>query len=569
MPFLPTNKKDLADRGWDRADIILINGDAYIDHPSFGVPLIARSLEAAGFKVGIISQPDWHTDEDFLALGTPRLFFGLSSGNMDSMVNHYTAQRRIRSDDAYTPDGISGKRPDRAVMIYTNILKRLFKGIPIVIGGIEASLRRIAHYDYWQDKIRASILADSKADILIYGMAERSIVELAHMLDQGKKISEITELKSSVCFVKEPGEAQMPAAEVCKDKAEFHRMNRMFYASYRSTPLYQLNGGRWIKHNTPAEALSTMEMDDLYSLPFMNAPHPMYKGKRIPAWEQIKQSITSHRGCYGGCNFCAIAIHQGREIQSRSEQSILQEAKDLKGTISDVGGPSANMYKSYCKLGFPQSCKRNSCIFPNICSSLILDHLAQVRLLDSISNLQDIKHVFVASGIRHDLALGNKRYIKAIATKYTGGRLKLAPEHSSERVLKLIGKPPIDRFEAFSKEYFAEVRKAGIKRSIVPYIIIGHPGTTMDDAIALMHWLKKNNIRVEQVQEFTPTPMSISTCMYYTGLDFSTSEPIHIPAPGEIRKQKELIVPSAAEHRHKAAKSKPEIARKKYRQKNT
>ena len=532
-------------RGWSVCDIILISGDAYIDHPSFGVPIIARTLEAAGFRVGIIAQPDWHNDADFMALGAPRLFFGISSGNMDSMVNHYTAQRRLRSDDAYSPQGKSGKRPDRAVMIYTNIIKRLYKGIPVVIGGVEASLRRVAHYDFWQNKVRNSILADSKADLLIYGMAEQTITDLARMLDAGKHISELNDLPSTVCFCKEAGEPRLPDADQCGDKNTFHLMNRVFYDNYATKALFQLNGGRWIKHNPPAPALPGKELDRIYSLPFMNAPHPTYGNQRIPAWEQIKQSITSHRGCYGGCNFCAIAVHQGRRIQSRSAASIIAEARKLKGTISDVGGPSANMYGSYCKLGFPDSCPRRSCIFPEICPNLVLDHEAQLHLLDAISKLPDIKHVFIASGIRHDLVLGNKRYIKAIATKYTGGRLKLAPEHSAPNVLKLMGKPPIERFEAFSKEYFEELRSSGLKRQIIPYIIIGHPGTTMEDAIALKHWLEKHKIHVEQVQEFTPTPMTISTCMYYTGLDFESGSPIHIPSPGEIRKQKELIVKPA------------------------
>lgn len=532
-------------RGWSVCDIILISGDAYIDHPSFGVPIIARTLEAAGFRVGIIAQPDWHNDADFMALGAPRLFFGISSGNMDSMVNHYTAQRRLRSDDAYSPQGKSGKRPDRAVMIYTNIIKRLYKGIPVLIGGVEASLRRVAHYDFWQNKVRNSILADSKADLLIYGMAEHTITDLAQKMNAGKHISELNDLPSTVCFCKEAGEPRLPDADQCGDKNTFHLMNRVFYDNYATKALFQLNGGRWIKHNPPAPALPGKELDRIYSLPFMNAAHPTYGNQRIPAWEQIKQSITSHRGCYGGCNFCAIAVHQGRRIQSRSAASIIAEARKLKGTISDVGGPSANMYGSYCKLGFPDSCPRRSCIFPEICPNLVLDHEAQLHLLDAISKLPDIKHVFIASGIRHDLVLGNKRYIKAIATKYTGGRLKLAPEHSAPNVLKLMGKPPIERFEAFSKEYFEELRSSGLKRQIIPYIIIGHPGTTMEDAIALKHWLEKHKIHVEQVQEFTPTPMTISTCMYYTGLDFESGSPIHIPSPGEIRKQKELIVKTA------------------------
>lgn len=544
MPFLPTNKAELQALGLPELDIILISGDAYIDHPSFGTALLGRLLESAGFRVGIIAQPDWSKNEDFLVLGRPRLFFGISSGNMDSMVNHYTAQRKKRNDDAYSPDGQSGKRPDRAVMIYTNIVRRLFKGTPVIIGGIEASLRRIAHYDFWQDKIRNSILADSKADLLIYGMAEKPILEVAEALKAGIKISELTDILSTVCYVSKPDGTLLPDAELCKNKLTFHQMNRLFYENVQTTALYQLNGGRYIKHNPPAEPLTTSEMDKIYQLPYMRAPHPRYAGHNIPAWEQIRQSITSHRGCYGGCNFCAIAIHQGRKIQSRSAQSILSEAKKLPGVISDLGGPSANMYDSKCKLGFPDSCKRRSCLFPQICPNLSFDHDVQIRLLDAVAALPKVKHVFVASGIRHDMALGNRRYISAIAQKYTGGRLKLAPEHSSDSVLKLMGKPSIARFEDFAKQYFAEVNKAGIKRQIIPYIIIGHPGTTSEDALHLKNWLQRNNIKVEQVQEFTPTPMTISTCMYYTGLNFDLGTPIPVPSPGEVRKQKELILGS-------------------------
>jgi len=544
MPFLPTNKAELQALGLPELDIILISGDAYIDHPSFGTALLGRLLESAGFRVGIIAQPDWSKNEDFLVLGRPRLFFGISSGNMDSMVNHYTAQRKKRNDDAYSPDGQSGKRPDRAVMIYTNIVRRLFKGTPVIIGGIEASLRRIAHYDFWQDKVRNSILADSKADLLIYGMAEKPILEVAEALKAGIKISELTDILSTVCYVSKPDGTLLPDAELCKNKLTFHQMNRLFYENVQTTALYQLNGGRYIKHNPPAEPLTTSEMDKIYQLPYMRAPHPRYAGHNIPAWEQIRQSITSHRGCYGGCNFCAIAIHQGRKIQSRSAQSILSEAKKLPGVISDLGGPSANMYDSKCRLGFPDSCKRRSCLFPQICPNLSFDHDVQIRLLDAVAALPKVKHVFVASGIRHDMALGNRRYISAIAQKYTGGRLKLAPEHSSDSVLKLMGKPSIARFEDFAKQYFAEVNKAGIKRQIIPYIIIGHPGTTTEDALHLKNWLQRNNIKVEQVQEFTPTPMTISTCMYYTGLNFDLGTPIPVPSPGEVRKQKELILGS-------------------------
>jgi uncharacterized radical SAM protein YgiQ len=542
MPFFPICKSDLKARGISKLDIILITGDAYIDHPAFGSALLARVLEAAGYSVGIIAQPDWTGDKEFLALGQPRLFFGITAGNMDSMINHYTAQRKRRNNDAYSPDARIGKRPDRAVMIYTNVVRKLFKGIPVIIGGIEASMRRIAHYDFWQDKIRNSILADSKADLLIYGMAEKAILLLADALDRGADIHSLIDIPGTVAFVKEAGENRLPDAELCQDKDTFLQMNRIFFALQQDKPLYQLNGGRYIRHNPPAPALTEEQMDDIYSLPFMRAPHPVYAGKRIPAWDQIRQSITSHRGCYGGCNYCAIAIHQGRIIQSRSSGSILAEAKQLKGTISDVGGPSANMYQSTCKLNYPTSCRRRSCIYPRICPNLIIDHDLQLRLLDAIAAMPDIKHVFVSSGIRHDLALNDKNYIKKIVSSYIGGRLKIAPEHSSPEVLALMGKPDIGSFEAFLKVFEAALKISKSKCQIVPYIIIGHPGTTTQHAYALKTWLKKHNIRVEQVQEFTPTPMTISTCMYYTGLDFDTGKPIHVPSPSEIRKQKELII---------------------------
>ncbi|MDY0151027.1 MAG: YgiQ family radical SAM protein [Candidatus Cloacimonas sp.] len=545
MPLIPVSQSDLRSRGWDTLDIIIISGDAYVDHPSFGAAIIARSLEASGFKVGIIAQPDWRKTDDFKRLGKPRLFFGVTAGNMDSMVNHYTAQRKLRSDDAYSPNGIAGLRPDRATMIYTNILKQTYKGVPVVIGGIEASLRRIAHYDYWQDKVRNSILADSKADILVYGMAEKPICELANLLHEGMPVDSIQQLPSTVVFAKDaPVEKDiiLPEAESCKDKHIFYAMTKAFVQHGNTEVLYQKTGGRMLRHNPPAAQLSQAEMDNIYALPFENAPHPSYKGKTIPAFLQIKDSLTSHRGCYGGCNFCAIACHQGRKIQSRSEASLLKEAALHTGTISDVGGPTANMYASNCKFGFPDSCKRRSCLYPAICPNLIMNHEAQLQLLEKMSALPKLKHVFIASGIRHDMAVTNPRYIKAIATKYTGGRLKLAPEHSVPKILRLMGKPDISSYMAFSEKFFAETKAAGLKRQIIPYLIIGHPGTTMSDAIALRNWLLSNKIIVEQVQEFTPTPMSISTCMYYTGLDFDSGEPIEIPSPGQIRAQKKLIL---------------------------
>lgn len=557
MPYIPMTKAEMKERNWDYLDIVIISGDAYVDHPSFAAAIIARSLEAQGYRVGIIAQPDWNNPDAFTILGAPRLFFGISAGNMDSMVNHYTAQKKLRHDDAYSPNGVSGLRPDRATIIYTNMVKRLFKGTPVVIGGIEASLRRIAHYDYWQDKIRNSILADSKADILVYGMGEKPIITIANALRDGIPVADIQDFPSTVVFCKHPpfgedeadnkacgadGSLVLPASELCSAKDVFYNMTKTFTQNSDSKVIYQKNGGRWLKHNPPIAALNSTELDSIYSSAFEYSPHPIYLGQVIPAYEQIKSSITSHRGCYGGCNFCAIACHQGRSIQSRSEDSILREAKKHKGTISDVGGPTANMYGTKCRLSFPITCKRRSCLFPAICPNLIFAHDEQLSLLDRIAALPGIKHVFIASGIRHDMALQNKRYIAAIAAKYTGGRLKLAPEHCTPKVLQLMGKPSIACYEDFCAEFFRQTKQLGIKRQIIPYLIIGHPGTTMEDAKTLRRWLMQNNIVVEQVQEFTPTPMSISTCMYYTGRDFDSGEEIHIPSPGEVRQQKKLAM---------------------------
>ncbi len=551
MPFLPATLAEAKARGWDELDIILISGDAYVDHPSFGSAVIGRFLEAAGYRVGIIAQPDTGSAAAFQALGTPCLFFGVSAGNMDSLVCNYTAQRKRRNDDAYSPDGQAGLRPDRATIIYSNLLKRLFKNTPIILGGIEASLRRIAHYDYWQDKVRASVLSDCKADFLVYGMGEKAVLEIAAGLAEGKPPSELKDIPGTVVFSAappNPDDTVLPDNLACADKPTFRNMTRQFVENFQQRVLYQMNGNRWLKHNPPAPPLSEAELDSVYGLPFEYAPHPQYDGKTIPAFEQIRNSLTSHRGCYGGCNFCAIYFHQGRRLQSRSAESILAEATRLASlkkktfTITDIGGPTANMYASACSQGFPDSCKRRSCLFPAICPNLKPDHQAQLDLLAKVEQIPEVGHVFIASGIRHDLALRSPRFIAALAEKYAGGRLKLAPEHSVAAVLRHMGKPDIAPYEDFSRQFFATCRKAGLQRQIIPYLIIGHPGTTIQDALDLRKWLVANRIRVEQVQEFTPTPMTLSTCMYYTGLDFDTGKPIHVPKPGEVRRQKELAL---------------------------
>ena len=551
MPFLPTNLAEAQARGWSELDIVIVSGDAYVDHPSFGAAIIGRHLEAAGFRVGIIPQPDPSKDPDFQALGEPRLFFGITAGNLDSMVCNYTAQRKKRNDDAYSPGGRAGLRPDRASLIYANALKRLYKRVPLILGGIEASLRRIAHYDFWQDKVRASLLADAKAFLLVYGMGENAVLEIARALRDRKNPAELTEILGTVAFSPQPpseADLALPDNLACADKHTFHRMTHLFEENQQTKTLYQLNGGRWLRHNPPAAGLGQKDLDALYTLPFEYAPHPRYGQQKIPAFEQIRDSLTSHRGCYGGCNFCAIATHQGRAIRSRSADSLVREAKTLSSkrkraiTISDVGGPTANMYASVCELGWPDSCKRSSCLHPKICPRLKPAHREQLRLLEKLEQLPEVNHVFIASGIRHDLALRSPDYIRSLAAKYTGGRLKLAPEHSVPAVLRLMGKPEISSFEEFSREFFQACKQAGLKRQIIPYIIIGHPGTTIQDALELRRWLVRNRLKVEQVQEFTPTPMTISTCMYYTGLDYYTGRPIHVPKPSEIRRQKELAL---------------------------
>ncbi len=551
MAFLPTTLSEARERGWDELDIVIVTGDAYVDHPSFGAAVIGRQLEAAGFRVGILAQPDINSDEDFLALGRPRLFFGVTGGNLDSLVSNYTAQRKRRNDDAYSPGGQAGLRPDRAVLAYANVLRRLFKRSVLVLGGIEASLRRIAHYDYWQDKVRASLLSDTKADILVYGMGERAVLDIAMRLQQSASVADLQDLPGTVAFSRDApakDDIVLPDNLACHDKQVFLRMTRLFEQHQASRVIYQQNGNRWLRHNPPAGPLTEAELDAIYALPFAYAPHPSYQGSRIPAFEQIRDSLTSHRGCFGGCNFCALSAHQGRRIQSRSRDSLLDEAKKiatLRGqalTITDVGGPTANMYRSICLQGFPRDCPRPSCLYPKPCPQLRPDHRSQLELLNALAALPEVRQVFVASGIRHDLALGSPEYIKALAARYTGGRLKLAPEHSSPAVLRLMGKPEIGLFEEFVHRYFAACKLAGVRRQVIPYIIIGHPGTTVEDALSLRKWLISNKLRVEQVQEFTPAPMTISTCMYYTGLDYYTGKPIHIPKPSEIRRQKELAL---------------------------
>ncbi|HPR17785.1 MAG TPA: YgiQ family radical SAM protein [Candidatus Cloacimonadota bacterium] len=546
--FLPTSPDEVAKLGWKQLDIIIVTGDAYVDHPSFGPVLIARFLLSKGYKVGIISQPDWQSDTDFLSLGTPRLFFGISSGNMDSMINHYTAQRKIRSTDAYSPDGKMGLRPNRATIVYSQKIRSLYKDVPIVLGGVEASLRRLPHYDFWSDKIRNSILFDSRADILVYGMGEKPILEVVEKLDQGMPVSEIQTVQGTVVSSRsDSGEINLGEYKSEMTKNQFWKFQKEFIKNHLTKKISYQFSGKYLIHNIPAKPLSGQEMDEVYNLPFQRKPHPKYGKKTIPAFVQIQNSITSHRGCFGGCNFCSIGLHQGKTIQSRSEHSILHEIRkmsesdDFNGTVSDIGGPSANMYAMFCKLGISQKCPRRSCLYPEICEHLETSHKAYKKLLQRAERLENVKHVFVSSGIRFDLALQDTDFIKKIAESHVQGLLKLAPEHKSKKVLHLMNKPSFELYERFGKFFGTYSQQIGKKQYIVPYIIIGHPGADFSDTIELAIYLKRNNIKLKQVQEFTPTPMTESTLMYFTEKDLNGNS-IHVPKGREIRLMKSLIL---------------------------
>ena len=541
VTFLPTR----IEQGEPSFDIILVSGDAYIDHPAFGTAIIGRWLQAHGYRVGIIAQPDWHNPASFTRLGQPRLFFGVSAGNIDSIVAHYTPTGKPRSDDAYTPGGSSGARPDRATIVYSQMLRAAYPGTPIILGGIEASLRRLPHYDFMQQKVRNSVLFDSRADAIVYGMGERAILEVAQRLREGLPLDDIPGL---VCAVSTPHEEQpvlLPTPEECR--ADLRALHLVLEQHHRSRTLYMPFAGRWLRHNPPAAPLGTDEMDAVYALPFQRAPHPDYAGQPIPAFQQIRDSITSHRGCFGGCRFCALGYHQGKAIQSRSEASILAEVAQLaagtgfRGTISDIGGPTANMYGMRCRQGIAATCPRASCLQPDICPHLDTSHRAVRHLLRQAAAHPAVRHLFVASGIRFDLALREPGYIDDIATNYTGGHLKLAPEHTVPRVLAAMGKPGSERYEQFCQRFEQASQRAGKQQYVLPYIMIGHPGETLHETVELALWLRQRGIRVRQVQQFTPTPMSLSTCMYATGRDFATGKPLHVPRGRELTLMKALV----------------------------
>ena len=617
-PMLPMSRAEMDALGWDSCDIILVTGDAYIDHPSFGMALVGRLLEAQGFRVGILAQPDWSNADAFKALGKPNLYFGITAGNMDSMVNRYTADRKIRSDDAYTPGAAAGKRPDRAVLVYSQRCREAFSDVPLVVGSIEASLRRIAHYDYWSDKVRRSVLVDSKADILLYGNAERALIELSHRIARGEKVSEITDIRGTAFLRKkipegwqevastnldrpgkveehtDPYEMKMGAGTSCETEAKkddavlpegtqaiqivrkpkadrslqvvrlpsyeevandpvlYAHASRVLHLEANpgnARALIQKHGDREVWLNPPPIPLTTKEMDYVYDLPYARKPHPVYGDAKIPAWEMIRFSVNIMRGCFGGCTFCSITEHEGRIIQSRSEESILKEVEEIRdkvegftGVISDLGGPTANMYRMACKSeAIEKSCRKLSCVYPGICENLNTDHSALIQLYRKARSIKGIKKILVGSGLRYDLAVTSPEYVKELVQHHVGGYLKIAPEHSEENVLSKMMKPGMGSYDKFKEMFERFSKEAGKKQYLIPYFIAAHPGTTDEDMLNLALWLKRNDFRLDQVQTFTPTPMAMATAMYHSGKNplrkvTDDSEEVPIPRAGGVRR---------------------------------
>ncbi len=584
-PVLPMSREEMEILGWDSCDIIIVTGDAYVDHPSFGMALIGRLLEAQGFRVGIISQPDWREKTAFQSLGKPNLFFGITAGNMDSMVNRYTSDRRIRSNDAYTANAEAGKRPDRSVVVYAQRAREAYKGVPVIIGGIEASLRRIAHYDYWSDKVRRSILPDSKADLLVYGNAERAIVEIAHRLAKGEAVNTITDVRGTAFMtqsvpddfviidstdIDQPGRLEhhanpyahksacengiaAPAGQkvhfqpkrekpdrnktvirlpsydqVVNDKVLYAHASRVFHLETNpgnARALMQQHGKRYLWVNPPPLPLSTEELDRVYELPYTRRPHPAYGDAKLPAWEMIRFSINIMRGCFGGCTFCSITEHEGRIIQNRSEDSIIREIETIRdsvpgftGNISDLGGPTANMYKLKCRSEKIESaCRRLSCVYPDVCKNMGTNHKPLIHLYRRARKLPGIKRIFIASGLRYDLAIRSPEYVKELVSHHVGGYLKIAPEHTEQGPLSKMMKPGIGNYDRFKKMFDKYSAQAGKEQYLIPYFISAHPGTTDEDMLQLALWLKRNNFRPDQVQAFLPTPLAIASAMYHTG----------------------------------------------------
>ena len=554
--FLPTTKKEVELRGWDQLDIILFSGDAYIDHPAFGVAVIGRTLEAAGYKVAIVPQPDWHGDlRDFKKLGRPRLYFGIAPGAMDSMVNKYTANRRLRSEDAYSPDGRHDLRPEYPSIVYANILKQLYPDVPVVLGGIEASLRRLTHYDYWKDCLRKCILCDAHADMIIYGMGEKQVVEIAKELETGIKIKDLKNIPQTVYLCKEeeiPGginedDIVLHSHEACLHNKKFQAENFKYIEEESNKKhaqrILQAVDNLYAVVNPPYPTMTTAEVDAAYDLPYTREPHPKYRGKTIPAYEMIKHSVNIHRGCFGGCAFCTISAHQGKFVSCRSKESILKEVKqviempDFKGYLSDLGGPSANMYGMAGKNQKAcEHCKRPSCVNPEICPNLNTDHSRLLDIYHSVDELSGIKKSFIGSGVRYDLLLHKskdeksneaaRQYTHELITRHVSGRLKVAPEHTSDRVLKLMRKPSFQQFYIFKRIFDRINREEGLRQQIIPYFISSHPGCQEEDMAELAVLTKDLDFHLEQIQDFTPTPMTVSTEAWYTGYDPYTLEPI-------------------------------------------
>ena len=559
--FLPITREEMKERGWDQVDFVYVSGDAYVDHPSFGHAIITRLLESRGYRVGIIAQPDWRKPESVQVFGEPRLGFLVSAGNMDSMVNHYSVSKKRRKTDAYTPGGEMGKRPDYACVVYGNLIRQTYKKTPIILGGIEASLRRMAHYDYWSDKLKRSVLLDSGADVISYGMGEHSIVELAEALDAGIPVEDITYIAGTV--VKAKSLDSIYDAEILPSfedlKADKMNYARSFYTQYLNTDAF--NGKRlvepysdhlYVVQNPPAAPLTQMEMDDVYSLPYQRTYHPSYEAKGgVPAIKEIKFSLISNRGCFGGCSFCALTFHQGRIVQVRSHESLIEEAKeitkdkDFKGYIHDVGGPTANFRHPSCKKQMEHGvCKTRQCLFPSPCKNLDADHRDYVSLLRKLRDIPKVKKVFIRSGIRFDYLLADKKqeFLRELCEYHVSGQLKVAPEHVAGPVLSLMGKPEHKVYEEFTRQFYKMNEKIGKEQYLVPYLMSSHPGSTLKEAVELAEYCRDLGYMPEQVQDFYPTPSTLSTCMYYTGVDPRTMQKVYVPkSPHEKAMQRALI----------------------------
>lgn len=550
---------EVAERGWDCVDVVFVTGDAYVDHPSFAMALLGRLLESQGYRVAILSQPDWHSCDAWRQFGRPRLCFAISAGNMDSMLNHYTAGRKVRNDDAYSPGGAIGRRPDRATIAYCQRAREAFKGVPIIAGGVEASLRRLAHYDYWSDKVRRSIVLDTKADLVVFGMGERAIVEIMARLRDGQPIERCRELRG-VAYRLGASESppsdetiELPSYEaVLADRQAFARMTKLAHLEtnpFNARRLVQKHDRETVVVNPPALPLDEADMDRVYGLPYTRRPHPAYGAQQVPAFQVVKDSIQIMRGCHGGCTFCSITSHEGRVIQSRSEQSVLAEIRrlaedpDFKGVVSDVGGPTANMYRMNCSRPEVRAkCRRLSCVHPTICKLLDVDHQPLLRLMRAARQQPGIKKVLVASGIRMDLAERDPQYIRELAAHHVGGLLKVAPEHCSADVLTMMKKPSIEHFTQFDRAFRQASEAAGKRQHLVPYFIAAHPGCDLNAMIELALFLKRSGYRPDKVQDFIPSPMDIATCMYHTGLDPMTGQEVYVPRNGRDRRLQRALL---------------------------